>query len=65
MSLRKSMKTSSMVEKSLNKSFQTSYTFFSGAAPNIRLQMMLFTLNLSLEIRTLAPLVRKLLLGCD
>ena len=45
---------SSMVEKSLNKSFQTSYTFFG--ALNIRPQMM-FTLNLSPKVSTLTPLV--------
>ena len=53
----KSTNTSSMVEKSLNKSFQTSDTFSGeGGAPNIRPQMMLFTFNLRPEISTLAPL---------
>ena len=45
----------SMVEKRLNKSFQTSCTFLR--APNIRPQMMSFTLNLNPEISTLAPLI--------
>ena len=59
----KSTNTSSMVEKSSNKSFQTSHTFFfwgggGGGAPNIKPQMMLFTFNLSPEISTLAPLAK-------
>ena len=60
--LLESIKTSSMVEKSLNKSFETSYAYLGGrggggGAPNIRPQMMSFKLNLSPEISTLAPLV--------
>ena len=51
MFLLESMKTSSMVEKSLNKSFKLHIHFWG--APNIRPQMMLFTLNLSPEISTL------------
>ena len=48
-------KASSMIGKTLNKSFQSSYTFLG--APTIRPEMISFTLNLSPEIGTLAPLV--------
>ena len=51
------MKTSSVVEKTLNKSFQTSYTFLfgGGGGLNIRPKIISFTLNLSPQISTPSP----------
>ena len=50
------MITSSLIEKSLHKSFQTANNFFLGLDANIRLQLISFTINFSLNFYIRLPI---------